>query len=57
MKKKSISSKKLTGSIASPELQRAIDAFPKAVKLKEKAARERKRIMKNFMSVKDKIYK
>ncbi len=40
----------------SPELQKAIDAFPKEVKLKEKAAREKKRIMKNFLSVRDKIY-
>lgn len=41
---------------ADPELQRALDAFPAAVKLKEKAAKERKRIMKNFLSVKNKIF-
>lgn len=39
-----------------PELQKAIDAFPATVKLKEKAAKEKKRIMKNFMSVKNKIF-
>jgi hypothetical protein len=41
----------------SPELQRAIDAFPKEVKHKENAAREKKRIMKNFISVRDKVYR
>jgi hypothetical protein len=39
------------------ELQAAFDRFPAILKAKEKAAKERKRIMKNFMSVKDKVYK
>jgi hypothetical protein len=44
-------------SVPSKELQAAFDLFPKVIKLKEKAAREKKRIMKNFMSVRDKIFK
>ena len=43
--------------VPSRELQDAIDLFPKIVKRNEKAAREKKRIMKNFLSVKNKIYK
>ena len=43
--------------VPSKELQAAFDLFPKVIKLKEKAAREKKRIMKNFMSVRDKIFK
>lgn len=54
--KKKTSSKKIAIK-ASPELQRAIDDMPKVVKMKEKAALERKRIMKNFLSVKSKIFK
>jgi hypothetical protein len=41
----------------SDELQKAIDAFPKVVRLKEKAAREKNRIRKNFLSVKAIVYK
>ncbi len=41
---------------ADPELQKALDAFPRFVKLKERAAKEKKRVMKNFLSVKSKIY-
>jgi hypothetical protein len=41
----------------SKALQKAIDDFPKTVKAKEKAAKERKRIMKNFASVADNVYK
>ncbi len=55
MKKKKSSVVK-SSSGPSAELQKAIDAFPPQVKLKEKAAREKKRIMKNFLSVRDKVY-
>ncbi len=55
MKKKKVSVSKSSYG-PSPELQKAINDFPKEVKLKEKAAREKKRIMKNFMSVRDKVY-
>lgn len=51
-----VKSKKKKGPTPSCELQKAFDAFPKTVKLKEKAAREKKRIMKNFMSVKSSVY-
>lgn len=40
----------------SKELQAAIDLFPKIVKRNIKAAREKQRIIKNFLSVKDEIY-
>jgi hypothetical protein len=53
--KKKISKHK--NSVPSKELQAAFDLFPKIIKQKEKAAREKKRIMKNFMSVRDKIFK
>jgi hypothetical protein len=39
------------------KLQKAFDSFPKVLKAKEKAAKEKKRIMKNFMSVKNQVYK
>ena len=39
------------------KLQKALDSFPKVLKAKEKAAKEKKRIMKNFMSVKNQVYK
>lgn len=39
------------------KLQKALDSFPKVVKAKEKAAKEKKRIMKNFASVKSSVYK
>lgn len=55
MKKKKLTSTRVKIG-PSAELQKAMDAFPKEVKLKEKAAREEKRIMKNFMSVRDKVY-
>jgi hypothetical protein len=54
MKKPASKQKK---SVPSKELQTAFDLFPKVIKQKEKAAREKKRIMKNFMSVRDKIFK
>lgn len=41
----------------SPELQRAFDRFPQIIKLKEKAAREKKKVIKNFLSVKKEVYK
>jgi len=37
--------------------QKALDEFPKVVKAKEKAAQEKKRIMKNFASVKKSVYR
>jgi hypothetical protein len=40
----------------SKALQKAIDLFPKVVKHKEKVALEKKRIRKNFESVRDKIF-
>lgn len=39
------------------KLQKALDEFPKVVKAKEKAAQEKKRIMKNFASVKKSVYR
>ena len=50
-------SKKIKKYAVPKELQAAFDRFPAILKAKEKAAKERKRIMKNFMSVKDKVYK
>lgn len=58
MNKKTIK-KKNTGSnkvVADKELQSAIELFPKIVKKNEKAAREKQRIIKNFLSVKNKIF-
>ncbi len=39
------------------KLQKALDSFPKVVKAKEKAAKEKQRIMKKFASVKNSVYK
>lgn len=39
------------------DLKRAIDNFPKVVKAQEKAAKEKQRIIKNFLSVKAKVYR
>ncbi len=41
----------------SKELQKAIDMFPKVVKHKEKVALEKKKIRKNFESVRNLIFK
>ena len=45
--------KKITPS---KELQKAIDMFPKVVRHKEKVALEKKKIRKNFESVRRLIY-
>lgn len=49
--------KKKDALVVTKELQTAIDLFPKIVKRNEKAARIKSRITKNFLSVKNKIYK
>ncbi len=49
-------SKKITSEVPK-DLQAAFDRFPAILKAKEKAAKERKRIMKNFLSVKHLVYK
>lgn len=41
----------------SKELQKAIDMFPKIVKHKEKVVLEKKKIRKNFESVRSLIFK
>lgn len=38
------------------DLARAIKNFPKVLKAQEKSAKEKKRIMRNFLSVKSKVY-
>lgn len=40
----------------SKELQKAFDMFPKIVKRKERVAKAKARIRKNFESVRDKIF-
>ena len=41
----------------SRELQKAIDMFPKVVKHKEKVALEKKKIRKNFESIRSLVFK
>lgn len=43
--------------VVNRELRKALDLFPKVVKQKEKAAREKRKTTKNFLSVKNQVYK
>lgn len=57
VKKKIKKTKVKTKSNVPKDLQAAFDRFPAILKAKEKASKERKRIMKNFMAAKDDLFR